>query len=240
LAAAFLVVNAVDTMIFSNAILIGKSEVIFPSSEVIFEVGFEEGSMKHFLYNFLYYTQIVFILLLWGGTIVLLYHNIKKVGIVKFWILVIFPLVYFMSNFISLYEVIFPTNPVTEAISSNFTIPILLYNYSGIAVGVLFGLGFLSVARSIRGKAHARDYMTITCYGFIISFSAFFAVVIQTAYPPYGLPNVSSVVLSFFMILVGLYYSAISVAQDVELRHFIKKSIEGSRQYRHSTYATRY
>lgn len=108
-------------------------------------------------------------------------------------------------------------------------IPILLYNYSGLAVGVLFGLGFLFVARSIRGKAHARDYMTITCYGFIISFSAFFAVVNQTAYPPYGLPNVSSVGLSFFMILVGLYYSAISVAQDVKLRHSIKKSIEGSK-----------
>jgi hypothetical protein len=157
----------------------------------------------------------------------LLYHNVKKVGKAKFWILVVlFPLVYF-STFISVYEIIFPTNPVTEAISSNFMIPILLFVYSGIAIGVLFGLGFLSVARSTRGKTHAGDYMVITCYGFILSFSAFFATLNQTPYPPYGLPNVSSVGLSFFMILVGLYYSAISVAQDVELRRSIKKTIEG-------------
>ena len=68
--------------------------------------------------------------------------------------------------------------------------------------------------------------MMITGYGIMMMFSTFFSTVSQAAYPPYGLSNISSVGLSFFMILVGLSYSAISVAQDVELRRYVKKSIE--------------
>jgi hypothetical protein len=187
LAAAFIVINTVDTLVFSNTISVDKSRVISPALEVIYEAGFKEGTMKHFLITFLIYSQIVFILLLWAGTVFLLYHNIRRIGRVKFWILVVMPLVYFISNFISLYQVIFPSSPVTQAISSNFLVPILLYTYSGIAVGVLFGLGFLSIATSTKGKTHAADYMTITCYGFMISFSAFFASISQASYPPYGL-----------------------------------------------------
>ena len=48
--------------------------------------------------------------------------------------------------------------------------------------------------------------------------------VLQAAYPPYGLPNVSFVGLAAFLILVGLHHSAVSVAHDVRLRQFIKNS----------------
>jgi signal transduction histidine kinase len=129
-----------------------------------------------------------------------------------------------MSYYVSLYEALAPNSPVTSAISSNLMLPILLYVYSGIACGSLFGFGFKSIARSLSQHSHIRDYMIITSYGFILYFTAAGATVLQAGYPPFGLANVSFVALASYLIFIGLYNSAISVAHDVRLRQTIKKS----------------
>jgi hypothetical protein len=88
-------------------------------------------------------------------------------------------------------------------------IAFLLYNVAEIIAGILFGLGFLSVARSIRHGNDVRDYMSIAGYGFMIFGTAGITTVLQDAHPPYGLPSVSFVGLAAFLILVGLHHSAI-------------------------------
>jgi hypothetical protein len=129
-----------------------------------------------------------------------------------------------MNYEISLYQNFFPSSPVTTAISASLTLPILLYTFSGNVGGVLFGIGFWSVSRAVNQHSHVRDYMFITAYGFILYFTAGGATVLQAGYPPFGLANVSFVGLASFLILTGLYQSAISVAQDIKLRQSIKTS----------------
>lgn len=154
----------------------------------------------------------------------LLRHHIQRDGRTKFWILVTLPAVYYLSYEISLYQTIYRSSHVTTAISSSFTIPILLGTYSYVVSGVLFGFGFRSVSRVISQYSHVRDYMVITAYGFVLFFNAAQATVLQAAYPPYGLANVSFVGLASFLIVTGLYNSAISVAQDTKLRKSIRTS----------------
>ena len=55
-------------------------------------------------------------------------------------------------------------------------------------------------------------------------FTAADAGLLQAGYPPFGISDVSFVQLSSFMILIGLYYSATSVANDLKLRKSIKHS----------------
>ena len=100
LTASFVVINAIFTVIGLDLELEAKSDLILPSSEVIFEAGYEEGSIEQSVLDFLYYTQHTFIFLLWGGTMMLLYHNTKKIGVAKFWILAVLPLVFYISTFI--------------------------------------------------------------------------------------------------------------------------------------------
>ena len=50
-------------------------------------------------------------------------------------------------------------------------------------------------------------------------------LVFQAAYPPYGLVSVSFTGLSCYLIYNGLYFSAISVSQDMTLRQSIRKSV---------------
>jgi nitrogen-specific signal transduction histidine kinase len=224
LAAAMITVNAIDSIVYFDVVLLGKPEIVSAQSKIIFQTGFNPGTPMSVVSLIQTASLISYFLLTWSGTIIVLRHHIQRVGRIKFWIIVMLPLVYFMSYYVTLYEALHPTSPVTTALSSDLILPILLYTYSASSCGVLFGFGFRSVSRSINQSSHVRDYMIITAYGFILYFIAGGATVLQAGYPPFGLANVSFVGLASFLILVGLYHSAISVAHDVKLRKTIKKS----------------
>ena len=102
---------------------------------------------------------------------------------------------------------------------------ILIFSLSAIFTGILFGVAFLSVARTLKIGTAVRNYMIIAAYGFLLFYIAGSALVFQAAYPPYGLVSVSFTGLSCYLIYNGLYFSAISVSQDITLRQSIRKSV---------------
>jgi hypothetical protein len=224
-AAGVIVLNSAFTIILFDSILMKKPPVITLSSEIIFDLGYEPGTFMSYVITIQAYTFTAFIVLTWGGTIMIIHHNIQRVGKVKFWVLVLLPLIYFLSYFITLYQQIYPDSTVTQAISENFAIPILLGTASVTACGILFGLSFLLIARSISLTSHIREYMLITGFGFMLFFNTGSATVLQAAYPPFGLPNVSFVGLAAYLIFFGLYHSALSIAHDVKLRQLVRDSL---------------
>ena len=42
-------------------------------------------------------------------------HNIRRIGKVKFWALALLPLIYFLSNVVTVYQEIYPHSTVTQA-----------------------------------------------------------------------------------------------------------------------------
>lgn len=202
-----------------------KPPLVTPSSEIIFDLGYEPGTFMSYVITIQTYSYTAFIILTWGGTIMILRHNIQRIGSVRFWALVFLPLIYFLSNFITLYQEFYPESTVTKGISENFAIPILLYTVSITACGILFGLGFLLIARSISPTSHIKEYMMIAGLGVILFFNTSSAVVLQAAYPPFGLPNVSFVGLAAYLVFFGLYHSALSIAHDVKLRQLVRNSV---------------
>jgi hypothetical protein len=65
----------------------------------------------------------------------------------------------------------------------------------------------------------------LTGFGFILFFNTSSATVLQAAYPPFGVPNVSFVGLAAYFIFFDLYHSSLSIAHDVKLRHLVCDSI---------------
>jgi hypothetical protein len=224
LAVSTIIINAVATILFFDLVLLGKADLTTPESEVIFDTGYEPGTSKEIIVQLQGYSLPIYLLLVWGGTIMLLRTNLQRIGKIKFGLLVTFPIVYFLAYYIFLYPTIYPDSPITQAIDENFMTALMLGLGSTTITGILFGLGFLSVARFISRGNDVRDYMSIAGYGFMIFVTAAATTVLQAAYPPYGLPNVSFVGLAAFLIMVGLHHSAISVAHDVKLRQLIKNS----------------
>ena len=83
------------------------------------------------------------------------------------------------------------------------------------------------MSKSIGGKYAVKNYLTIAAFGLVLLFTSNQAIVLLIApYPPFGLVTVSFVGLSSYLILVGIYSSAISVSLDIGLRKSIRKSIE--------------
>ena len=94
--------------------------------------------------------------------------------------------------------------------------------FSQLTALVLIGATFGSVANALRYTPIIRDYMMITGYGFVLFFIATTTTIAGAGYPPFGFINVLLTGPFSFLLLNGLYRSAVCVAEDSKLRQSIK------------------
>jgi hypothetical protein len=153
----------------------------------------------------------------WGGTIAILYANVKRIGKTRFWILVTTPIIFFLGTLISLFPAMQGDDP------NSVIIPLYITFFSQIIAIALFATAFVSMARAIPHH-QTSDYMYIACYGLTLFSVSIGATVSGAGYPPFGLPTVSLVGPFSFLLFIGLYRSAISTAEDSTLRKGIKVS----------------
>jgi hypothetical protein len=163
---------------------------------------------------------IISYVLTWIATVMLLRPYIERFGKVRFWVMMGAPMIYYLIEF-----PLFSLGFYTPSQNSNAMINILIFSLSAIFTGILFGVAFLSIARTLKIGTPARNYMIIAAYGFVLFYIAGSASTSQAAYPPYGLISVSFTGLSCYLIYNGLYFSAVSISQDMTLRQTIKKSV---------------
>lgn len=89
--------------------------------------------------------------------------------------------------------------------------------------GVLFGLAFWTIARSLSRSA-VKDYMLISAYDMILLFTSNQPIgLLLVPYPPFGLATISFMGLASYLIFVGIYSAAVSVSEDTKLRQSIRK-----------------
>jgi hypothetical protein len=222
LGSIFITINAVDTIVFFDAVLLGKQLVTSAQSEIVFAAGFPLDTPMGIVTTIQTYSVISYFVLLWVGTAIILHYNIQRIGKLRFYALVSLPLIYFLSYYFTLYSTLNP--PIAEPAPSDLLFLILIFGSAVIAGGILIALAFRSIAKAVQGSSIVRYYMMLTAYGFVSFFISASATLLQAAYPPYGLVSVSAVGFSSFLIFSGLYYSAISLSQDVTLRRLVKKS----------------
>jgi hypothetical protein len=218
LAAAVIVVYVVTIALIFDMTLIEKPAVIEPRSETIFS--FPEMA-ESLLISLQTYCSIISFFLIWGGNILLLHQNIHRIGKVKFWVLMSTPLIASSVVFLSVYQSL-AEGIVGEDPTMSLVVPLLLLTFSQLAALVLIGATFGSIAKALTYAPIIRDYMMITGYGFVLFFTATTTTISGAGYPPYGLINVLLVGPFSFLILNGLYRSAICVAEDTKLRQSIK------------------
>jgi hypothetical protein len=166
-------------------------------------------------------SNIVSYVLIWIGTVKLLYPYIRKFGKVKFWAIMVAPMIYYLINF-PLFVLGFfnPENVNVDAMTN-----IIIFNIAIIFSGIIFGVAFLSVAKTLKKDSNLRNHMVIAAWGITLFYIAGSATASQAAYPPYGLVSISFVGLSCYLIYSGLYSSAVTVSQDIALRNSIRKSV---------------
>ena len=167
--------------------------------------------------------------LTWVATVMLLRPYIAKLGRFKFWSIMGATMVYYLIQF-----PLFTLGCFTPSENSDAMTNILVFSLAAIFSGIIFGVAFLSVARTLKIGTATRNYMIIAAYGFLLFYIAGSAWSSQAAYPPYGLVSVSFTGLSCYLIYNGLYFSAVSVSQDMTLRQSIRKSVMEQSKLLHS------
>jgi len=142
----------------------------------------------------------------------------------RYWFILSLPLLYFLIQFQPLFQNLF--SPFLDSQPVLFSILYtLVFTLSKPVGGILFSVAFWSIARKLSGNNVVRNYMITSAYGLVIVFVANQAVVLVSApYPPFGLVTICTLGLSSYLLLVGIYSSAISVAEDDKLRQTIRRT----------------
>jgi hypothetical protein len=193
-----------------------KPAIIHPSTEVVFPT-FEEDSPIFILHVLFRYFDLFSFLLVWVSTVLLLHGYMRKWQ-ARNWILLCLPLVYYLSTLI---EYLGLFTPSSDPEWFSYYLYSSLYSTAG---GILFGFAFLIVARNVHNDM-IRGFMVISAYGFILLFISSQVTLVATSFPPYGTATISYFGLSSYLILIGLYATALSVSQDLALRKSIRKSL---------------
>jgi hypothetical protein len=82
------------------------------------------------------------------------------------------------------------------------------------------------VGRSLSDKKIS-DYMKLSAIGItLLSISNQDAGIYLLPYPPFGLPTITFLGISSYLLFVGIYYSSISISINNELRKTIESSVE--------------
>jgi hypothetical protein len=170
-------------------------------------------------------TSILSFISTWFATVLLLRHYSAKIGKAKYWILVSIPLVYFLSQFqpvlINLFTPLRLADPILFGLAYT-----LIFSASKPLGGILFGIAFWIVSKGLSHR-QVKDYMIISGYGLLLLFTANQHQLLQlNPYPPFGLATISYLGLASYLVLVGIYSSALSVANEAELRRSIRRSVE--------------
>ena len=163
---------------------------------------------------------------LWLASTLLFRQSRAKWGPVKFYSIVILPLLYYFGIFQLLFTQIIMHYDILNEVQS-YTFNIINSYLTRPIGGILFGIAFWVIARSVRNK-NISDYMKISAFGIMLLSvtSEDVRYPFMLTYPPFGISTVTFIGISSYLLLVGIYYSAISLSLDVKLRASIHKSVE--------------
>jgi hypothetical protein len=222
LSSIMLVANTCVTLGLVNSLLVDKPREVIPRAGSL-NVPFVNANAVSSALNYAYIiTTITSFIITWCATVGLLRNYIHKMGRFRYSLVLILPLAYFVSQFLffslGLLGPLLISNPIFYGVL--FT---MLFTLSKPIGGIIFAIGFWMVAKNIRKDNLVRNYLIISAYGFLLLFTSNQAVVLTfTQYPPFGLVTICFVGLSSYLVLLGIYSSAISMSQDANLRREIR------------------
>ena len=222
-AAATLII-AVNSVVLTASILFelrNVEDLIYSSRIATSTFNITSFELKQFELNLSIASFVTF----WLASVLLLRQSRSKWGPIKFYSIVTLPLLYYFGVFQLLFTQIFMQYDVLDAVQS-YTFNLVNSFLTRPVGGILFGIAFLAIARSIENK-NVSDYMKLASVGImLLSISSEDTGLYQYYFPPFGLQSITFIGISSYLLFVGVYYSAVSISIDQKLRTSIQKSVE--------------
>ena len=211
----FLFLSFFTIFLSDNFLIIAKPLSINANLEITYpEI---ENNIFDIINNsYIFLRTASYVMMLMGTFVLLSYYSNKTQKIKLLCALVIVFILYFLSSLdafqimeISIYD---------EELFVYYIFQSLITTVGG----VIFGYSFLKVASKLEVDNPIKKLLIITGFGFILIYTVNQTTVIATAYPPYGLPTLSFIVISVYLLCFGIYSSAISLSNTIVLRNKIR------------------
>jgi hypothetical protein len=162
------------------------------------------------------------------------YYRERLINDIIYWIILLIPLVYFIITYF--YQFFLAKILISYLAIDPITVSIILGAFLSLSKpigGLVFAIAFWNIARTIGYEKNIRTFMIISGWGIFLIFAANQAATqIIAPYPPFGLATITVLVMASFLMLVGIYNSAILVSANNELRKSIYKHAVESRLLR--------
>ena len=161
---------------------------------------------------------------IWAASIFSLIGYSKKIGRIKFWFAVSLPLLYFLSQSEFIFGPFVLSHRFLDPVTF-FRIYTITFASTKLIGGIMFAIPYFLVSRKLNDP-NVRNYLKLTSIGLILLFlSMQVSGLPLLPYPPFGVISISFLGLSSYLVLIGVYGSAISVSEDSMLRKTIRKLV---------------
>ena len=177
------------------------------------------------LYSAFTITSNLTFVAMWVGSVLLLRGYSQSLGKLKFWIIVSLPLLYFLSQSQFIFGPFILSHRFVEPLTF-FRIYIITFASTKLIGGLMFAIPYFIISMKVYDE-RISNYLKLASVGIILYFlSSQISSLPLAPYPPFGLVSTSFMGLSSILIMIGIYYSAVTSSQNVIVRRFLRKSIQ--------------
>ncbi|HJU35461.1 MAG TPA: hypothetical protein VJ695_10095 [Nitrososphaera sp.] len=222
-----LFINIALALSLTINLLLAAPPQIWPHYGVLTPIGsgIRAGTLTDILNQAYVVSSIASFATMWLATALLLHSYSLRIGRVRYWIFLGSPLIFFLSQFVTVifnaFDPLIQSDPVF--FSFFFTI---LFSLTKPAGGILFGIAFWAIAKNILNRPILKDRILISAWAFVFLFISSQAnTLFSNPFPPFGLATISLLSLSSYLLLTGIYSAAIAISEDAKLRTEIRKSV---------------
>jgi hypothetical protein len=203
-----------------------------PAGEYVGSSGDVSGGRHQLLDNVYRISTFISFFSIWLTTVILMRsYRERRINTLAYWIILSIPLAYFLITY---FYQFFLANLLISYLSIDpITVSIVLGAFLSLSKpigGLVFAVAFWKISRIVSYERNIRTYMFISGWGIFLIFAANQAETqIVGPYPPFGLATLTVLNMGAFLMLIGIYNSAILVSTNNELRRFIHKQAFESR-----------
>jgi hypothetical protein len=201
-----------DSYFYSNL-----SSAVKPYPILLYVFNFEASPLTNTLSGLFDIFYLSSFLIMWISTTIVLNQYRHRLGALKYFTIVSIPLIYYLfpiQNYFTIH--LFPFLDSSPAIYA--MIDILFFSATKQVGAVFFGLTFWFASQLVYDE-RIRSSLLISSIGLTMLYGSIALTPLQySLYPPYGLITEAFLPLGAFMILVGIFTSALHISRDASVR----------------------
>jgi hypothetical protein len=222
---ALTAIAIMTSLIYATYVLSHQPSNIRPSSFHRSLLDLPRGELNMYFGSALDVVSILSFISVWIASAVLMSTYSKRIGKIRYWVIISIPLIYFVFPFeksvVDIFRSLAVSSPVLYGVLN-----VTIFSATKQIGALFFSLVFLAAATLVT-RSEMQKYLLITAIGIAILYGAIeIDTLLFATYPPFGVVTVSFIPMGSYLVFSGIVLSARLVAHDKDLRsEFYKTAV---------------